>query len=197
MEAWWLLLVKSVGLVLLLFLIFAYLMLFERKFLGFFQLRHGPNRTGPWGLLQPFADAVKLVFKEDIIPASADRLIYRLAPMISLFVALAAYVVIPVAPSSGSFRWGIADPNAGLLLLLAILSLGVYGIALGGWASQGKYTLLGALRSTAQAISYELAMAMSLVGVLILPGRSGSTTSWPPRPGCPSSSSSPWAPSSS
>lgn len=170
MEAWWLLLVKSVGLVLLLFLIFAYLMLFERKFLGFFQLRHGPNRTGPWGLLQPFADAVKLVFKEDIIPASADRLIYRLAPMISLFVALAAYVVIPVAPSSGSFRWGIADPNAGLLLLLAILSLGVYGIALGGWASQGKYTLLGALRSTAQAISYELAMAMSLVGVLILAG---------------------------
>jgi len=169
-EAWWLLLVKSVGLVLLLFLIFAYLMLFERKFLGFFQLRHGPNRTGPWGLLQPFADAVKLVFKEDIIPASADRLIYRLAPMISLFVALAAYVVIPVAPSSGSFRWGIADPNAGLLLLLAILSLGVYGIALGGWASQGKYTLLGALRSTAQAISYELAMAMSLVGVLILAG---------------------------
>ncbi|MBO2519255.1 MAG: NADH-quinone oxidoreductase subunit NuoH [Firmicutes bacterium] len=145
-------------------------MLFERKFLGFFQLRHGPNRTGPWGLLQPFADAVKLVFKEDIIPASADRLIYRLAPMISLFVALAAYVVIPVAPSSGSFRWGIADPNAGLLLLLAILSLGVYGIALGGWASQGKYTLLGALRSTAQAISYELAMAMSLVGVLILAG---------------------------
>lgn len=170
MEAWWLLLVKSVGLVLLLFLIFAYLMLFERKFLGFFQLRHGPNRTGPWGLLQPFADAVKLVFKEDIIPASADRLIYRPAPMISLFVALAAYVVIPVAPSSGSFRWGIADPNAGLLLLLAILSLGVYGIALGGWASQGKYTLLGALRSTAQAISYELAMAMSLVGVLILAG---------------------------
>jgi len=169
-EAWWLLLVKSVGLVLFLFLIFAYLMLFERKFLGFFQLRHGPNRTGPWGLLQPFADAVKLVFKEDIIPASADRLIYRLAPMISLFVALAAYVVIPVAPSSGSFRWGIADPNAGLLLLLAILSLGVYGIALGGWASQGKYTLLGALRSTAQAISYELAMAMSLVGVLILAG---------------------------
>src|SRR5690606_41795472 len=123
------LLVKSVGLVLLLFLIFAYLMLFERKFLGFFQLRHGPNRTGPWGLLQPFADAVKLVFKEDIIPASADRLIYRLAPMISLFVALAAYVVIPVAPSSGAFRWGIAVPNAGLLLRLALPTLGDHRIA--------------------------------------------------------------------
>lgn len=170
MEAWWLVLVKSVVLVLLLFLVFAYVMLFERKFLGFFQLRHGPNRTGPWGLLQPFADAVKLVFKEDIIPAAADRLVFRLAPAISLFVALAAYVVIPVAPPSASFRWGIADPNAGLLLLLAITSLGVYGITLGGWASQGKYTLLGSLRSTAQAISYELAMGMSVVGVLILAG---------------------------
>ncbi|BAS28940.1 NADH-quinone oxidoreductase subunit NuoH [Limnochorda pilosa] len=170
MEAWWLVLIKSVVLVALLFLVFAYLMLFERKFLGFFQLRVGPNRTGPWGLFQPFADAVKLVLKEDIIPASADPLVYRLAPMISLFVALAAYVVIPVAPSSGPVRWGIADPNAGILLLLAITSLGVYGITLGGWASQGKYTLLGSLRSTAQAISYELAMGMSLVGVLLLAG---------------------------
>lgn len=169
MEAWWLILIKSVVLIALLFLIFAYLMLFERKFLAFFQLRLGPNRTGPWGLLQPFADAVKLVFKEDIVPATADPLVYRLAPMISLFVALAAYVVIPVAPPS-SIRWGIADPGAGVLLLLAITSLGVYGTTLGGWASQGKYSILGSLRSTAQAISYELAMGMSLVGVLLLAG---------------------------
>ena len=166
--------IKSVLLVVILLTVFAYVMVFERKFLGFFQLRHGPNRTGPWGLLQPVADAVKLVFKEDIIPHDADRLVYFIAPATSLFVALAAYASIPMGPPVQIFghtvELSILNVNAGILVLLATTSLGVYGIALGGWASQNKYALLGSLRSTAQMISYELAMGMSLVGVLVLAG---------------------------
>lgn len=166
--------IKSVVLVVILLTVFAYVMLFERKFLGFFQLRHGPNRTGPWGLFQPIADAVKLVFKEDIIPHDADRLVYFIAPAVSLFVALAAYASIPIGPPVQIFghtvELSILNVNAGILVLLATTSLGVYGIALGGWASQNKYSLLGSLRSTAQMISYELAMGMSLVGVLVMAG---------------------------
>lgn len=166
--------IRSLVLIIGLLTVFAYLMLFERKILGWFQLRLGPNRTGPWGLFQPIADGVKMIFKEDIIPNDADRFIFRLAPVISLFVAFAAFAVIPVGPPVQIGEWviplSIADPNAGILVALAFTSLGVYGIALGGWASQSKYALLGALRSTAQMISYELTMGMSLVGVILLAG---------------------------
>lgn len=166
--------IRSVLLIVVLLTVFAFLMLIERKVLSWFQLRVGPNRTGPWGLLQPVADGVKMMLKEDIIPRDADRLIFKLAPIISLFVALAAFAVIPVGPplQIGDYilPLSIADPNAGLLVVLAFASLGVYGIALGGWASQSKYALLGALRATAQMISYELTMGMSLVGVILLTG---------------------------
>jgi len=148
---------------------FAMLMLFERKILGWFQYRLGPNRVGPWGLAQPLADAIKLIMKEDIIPADADRVVFWIAPVISLFVALTAFAFIPIGPLlKGRAPWAMADPNAGLLAMLAITSIGVYGIALGGWASQSKYALLGSLRATAQMISYELAMGMSVLGVIIL-----------------------------
>lgn len=174
MEAVLIAVIKSVLMVFLLLTVFAYLMLLERKMLGYFQLRVGPNRTGPWGLMQPAADAVKLFIKEDIIPADADRLTYKIAPAASLFVALAAFAIIPVAPPIELFgrtiELSIANPNAGVLVLLATTSLGVYGITLGGWASQSKYSLLGALRSTAQMVSYELSLGMSLVGVLIMAG---------------------------
>lgn len=166
--------VKSILLVVILLTIFAHVMLLERKILGYFQLRLGPNRTGPWGLGQPIADAVKIIIKEDIIPLEADRITYKLAPIASLFVALAAYAAIPVSPPIEIFgrtiELSIVNPNAGLLLLLATTSLGVYGITLGGWASQSKYSLLGALRSTAQMVSYELSLGMSIVGVVILAG---------------------------
>ena len=166
--------IKSVILVVALLTVFAYTMLMERKLLGYMQLRLGPNRTGPWGLMQPLADAVKLILKEDIIPADADRPTYHAAPIISLFVALAAFAVIPVAPPIRLFghtiELSVINPNAGILVLLATTSLGVYGLTLAGWASQSKYALLGSLRSTAQMISYELALGMSLVGVIILAG---------------------------
>lgn len=165
---------KSLLLIVLLLGAFAYLMLFERKILGFFQMRVGPNRTGPWGLLQPVADGVKALFKEDVIPREADRLVYLVAPGISLFMALAAYAVIPVGPpvEVGGVRipLAIADPGAGTLVLLAFTSLGVYGVALAGWASQSKYALLGGLRASAQLISYEIAMALNLLAVLVMAG---------------------------
>lgn len=166
--------VKSVLLVVILLTIFAHFMLIERKMLGYFQLRLGPNRTGPWGLGQPIADAVKVIIKEDIIPHDADRMTYKLAPIASLFVALTAFAAIPVAPPIEIFgrtiELSIVNPNAGILLLLATTSLGVYGITLGGWASQSKYSLLGSLRSTAQMVSYELSLGMSIIGVVILAG---------------------------
>lgn len=174
MEGVLFLLIKSVITVFVLLTVFAYLMLIERKVLGYFQMRHGPNRTGFWGLMQPAADAVKIFIKEDIIPEEADRLTYKLAPALSLFVALAAFAFIPIAPPFELFgrtiHLSIASPNAGILALLAITSLGVYGVTLGGWASQSKYSLLGALRSTAQMVSYELSLGMSLIGVVIMAG---------------------------
>lgn len=167
-------LIRSAVLIVLLLTLFAYLMLFERKFRAWFQMRVGPNRTGPWGVFQPLADGVKMIMKEDIIPHQADRPIYKIAPMISLFVALAAFAVVPLGPDiqigSVVIPLQIANPNAGLLVALAFMSLSVYGVTLGGWASQSKYALLGALRSTAQMISYELSMGMSVVGVIMLAG---------------------------
>src|SRR5580704_10910938 len=169
MPLWLVVLVKSVILLFVVVTSFAYAMLAERKILGWMQLRPGPNRVGPWGLLQPAADAAKLMLKEDLTPETADRLLYKLAPFISLVTAFSVYAVIPFGASS-SGTWAIGNVNAGILVILAITSLGVYGICLGGWASGSKYPLLGSVRSTAQMISYELAMALSLIGVLILAG---------------------------
>ncbi|HLN46653.1 MAG TPA: NADH-quinone oxidoreductase subunit NuoH [Magnetospirillaceae bacterium] len=149
---------------------FAYLMLFERKVLAWFQLRVGPIWCGPWGLLQPAADAVKLVLKEDLTPVTADPFIYKIAPALAVLTALMAYAVIPFGTFPDGTPISIANPNVGILYLLAMGAIGVYGIALGGWASQSKWPLLGAIRSTAQLISYELAMGLSIVGVLILAG---------------------------
>jgi len=167
---WWLIvLIKSALLLFVVVTAFAYAMLFERKILGWMQLRPGPNRVGPWGLLQPAADAAKLILKEDLTPKTADLLIYKLAPFISLLAAFAAYAIIPFG-ASGNGVWAIGNVDAGILLLLAITSIGIYGISLGGWASGSKYPLLGSVRSTAQMISYELAMSLSLIGVLVLAG---------------------------
>jgi NADH-quinone oxidoreductase subunit H len=170
MPFWVIILIKSVLLLFVVVTTFAYAMLGERKILGWMQLRPGPNRVGPWGMLQPAADAAKLILKEDLTPKTADPLIYRLAPFISLLTAFSVYAVIPFGASSGQGTWVIGNPNAGILFILAITSIGVYGISLGGWASGSKYPLLGSVRATAQMISYELAMALSFVGVLILAG---------------------------
>lgn len=170
MNVWLVILIKSALLLLVVITTFAYAMLAERKVMAWMQLRPGPNRVGPWGLLQPAVDAVKLILKEDLIPNTADKLIYLLAPFISLVTAFSVYAIIPFGEPQNGNVWAIGDVNAGILFILAITSIGVYGISLGGWASGSKYPLLGSVRSTAQMISYELAMSMSLIGVLILAG---------------------------
>lgn len=162
--------IKSGVLIFIVVTSFAYLMLTERKMLGWFQLRLGPTWCGPWGLMQPAADAVKLVFKEDLTPGGADRFIYKVAPAIAVLTALLAYAVIPFGWYPNGDPIAIASPNVGILYLLAVASVGVYGIALGGWASQSKWSLLGAIRSTAQMISYELAMGLAIVPVVMLAG---------------------------
>jgi NADH-quinone oxidoreductase subunit H len=166
---WVVVLVKSAIVLFIVVTTFAYSMLFERKVLGWMQLRPGPNRVGPWGMLQPAADAAKMMFKEDLTPKTADPLIYRLAPFISLATAFGTFAVIPFSESSAGL-WSIGDVNAGILFVFALTSIGVYGISLAGWASGSKFPLLGSVRATAQMISYELAMTMSVVGVLILAG---------------------------
>ena len=167
---WWLIvLIKSVVVLFVILTVFAYSMLFERKIMGWMQLRPGPNRGGPWGLMQPAADAAKMLFKEDLTPNTADPLIYKLAPFISLVCAMGAFAVIPFSESSAGL-WGVSDVNAGILVIFAISSIGVYGISLAGWSSGSKFPLLGSVRSTAQMVSYELAMTMSVIGVLILAG---------------------------
>ncbi len=143
----------------------AYLTFWERKLIGYIQLRIGPNRVGPAGLLQPIADAVKLLFKEVITPARANPGLYILGPVMTIMPALAAWVVIPFGPDRA-----LANVNAGLLLLLAITSLEVYGVILAGWASNSKYALLGAMRASAQMVSYELAIGFALVVVLMVSG---------------------------
>ena len=143
----------------------AYATLWERKFLGWIQVRHGPNRVGPMGLLQPIADALKLLTKELINPSAASNGLFRLGPVMAIMPALAAWVAIPFGPDVV-----LANVNAGLLLIMAITSIEVYGVIIAGWASNSKYAFLGAMRSAAQVVSYEIAMGFALVGVLIAAG---------------------------
>lgn len=157
--------VKIVAIILPLLLGVAYLTFAERKIIGYIQVRIGPNRVGPRGWLQPIADVVKLVLKEIIIPTGADRILYLAAPILALAPALAAWAVVPFATETV-----LADINAGLLYILALSSMGVYGIIIAGWASNSKYAFLGAMRSAAQMVSYEIAMGFALVGVLIAAG---------------------------
>jgi len=141
----------------------AYMTFAERKIIGYMQVRIGPNRVGPLGLLQPFADVFKLVFKEVIIPTGANKFLFLLGPMMVLMPAMAAWAVIPFSPGVV-----LADVNAGLLYVIAITSMGVYGVIIAGWASNSKYAFLGAMRSAAQIVAYEIAMGFALVCVLLV-----------------------------
>ena len=172
MEALWVVFLKALAMSVALLGVFAYMTLIERKLLGRMQHRYGPNRTGPFGLLQPIADALKSIFKQDITPSAADKFVYVLAPAISITFALAAFGAIPAGPAGSLFGldpW-VADLDVGLLYVLAATSMGVYGIFLGGWASNSKYALLGSLRSAAQIISYELGLGLSVLTIVMIAG---------------------------
>lgn len=169
------LLIIKLGIVLVALLLgAAYLVLAERKLLARMQIRIGPNRAGPFGLLQPIADLIKMMTKEDVIPWGADRVIFRYAPAVAAATAMLIFAVVPFGDSLT--LWGnriplvITDLNVGLLAVLGLSSLGVYGVALGGWASNSKYSLLGAIRGVSQMISYELSLGLSLVPVVMLAG---------------------------
>src|SRR6187431_3049301 len=167
-------------------MIVAYTVLAERKVLGWIQGRVGPNRVGPWGLLQPFADLLKFIFKEDLVPDKSTKFVYFLAPLVALTCALLPMVVYPFGPAITTVDWSflpwhvadgvtvlpltIARIDVGVLFVLGIKSVGVYGIALAGWSSNSKYSLMGGLRSSAQMISYELAMGASVIGAVMLAG---------------------------
>ena len=168
------LIVKLLVVLVALLLFAAYLIYVERRLLGFLQLRLGPNRAGPWGLLQPIADAVKLLTKEDLSPAGADRVIFLYAPVVVAATAILIFAVVPFG-QGWTFRGHpipgvVTDLNVGLLFVYALSSLAVYGVALGGWASNSKYSLLGAIRGAAQMISYELSLGLSLVPVVMMAG---------------------------
>ena len=158
-------LLKSVGLLVALLVFVAFILLADRKIWAAVQLRRGPNVVGPFGLLQSFADLLKFVLKEPTIPAGANKGVFLLAPLVTTTLALAAWAVVPVADG-----WAIADINVGILYLFAISSLGVYGIIIAGWASNSKYAFLGALRSAAQMVSYEVSMGFVIVTVLLCVG---------------------------
>ena len=153
---------------------FAYLTLYERRALARIQSRIGPNRAGPFGLLQPIADAVKLIFKEELTPAKADKLIFLLAPVITVVPAVIITAVVPWGPSLDIFGYHlnlyIADINVGVLYIMSIASIAVYGIVLAGWSSNNKYAMMGGMRSSAQMISYELALGLSFVSAILLAG---------------------------
>ena len=158
-------LIKIVLILLPLILTVAYLTYFERKVIGFMQLRTGPNVVGPWGLIQPFADVLKLLFKEVTRPTQSNKALFYIGPMMSLAPAFAAWAVIPF-----NEEWLLTNVDAGLLYILMITSLSVYGVIIAGWASNSKYAFLGAMRSSAQTISYEIAMSAALVCVIMVSG---------------------------
>ncbi len=158
-------LIKIVCIVLPLLILVAYLTLWERKMIGWMHIRIGPNRVGPAGLLQPIADALKLLLKEIIIPAKSNKALFVIAPVMTIMPALAAWAVVPFGPETV-----LANVNAGLLLLMAITSMEVYGVIIAGWASNSKYAFLGAMRASAQMVSYEIAMGFALVIVLLVSG---------------------------
>lgn len=164
--------IKVIVVIAAFFLMVAYLTWLERKLLGHIQVRYGPMRVGPHGLLQPFADGLKLLFKEDITPAGANRFIYNLAPLLTFVPAFIIFAVIPFGHKVKLFGQEvdlvISDFNLGLLYVFAVASIGVYGIVLAGWSSNNKYSLLGGLRSSAQMISYEISLGLSIIGVLML-----------------------------
>jgi NADH-quinone oxidoreductase subunit H len=167
--------VKTIVLLLLVLTACAYLTWFERKVVGHIQSRWGPYRVGPHGLLQPLADGLKFIMKEDPLPAGADKFVYFLAPLLALTVAITALGIIPFGPQEVTIfgrttPLAIVDLNLGLLFLFAITAIGVYGVALAGWASNSKYPLLGGLRSSAQMVSYELSLTLSVVGVVLMAG---------------------------
>ena len=175
-EIWWaygwpltFIVIQSVALMVALLLIIAYLLLMDRKVWAAVQMRKGPNVVGPFGLFQSFADLLKFVLKEPVIPAGADKPVFLLAPIATTLFALAAWAVIPVNQDSFG-TWVISDLNVGILYVLAISSLGVYGVIMGGWASNSKYPFMGALRSAAQMVSYEVSIGLVIVTVLLCVG---------------------------
>ena len=173
-DPWWLILIKAVAVFAFLLLTVLVAILVERKVLGRMQMRYGPNRVGPFGLLQSLADGVKLALKEGLTPVGADKPIYLLAPVISVIPAILAFAVIPLGPVVSIFGHHtplqLTDLPVAVLYVLAVTSIGVYGIVLGGWASGSTYPLLGGLRSSAQVVSYEIAMALSFAAVFLYSG---------------------------
>jgi NADH-quinone oxidoreductase subunit H len=171
-EPWWVSIIKSVIVINLVMGAFAYLTLAERKVMGRMQLRYGPNRAGPFGLLQPIADLVKLVRKESFFPGSAVDTLYILSPFVAAFTALSTFAVIPYGPGWEIFGvqvdGQVADVPIALILIFAIGSIGIYGFIVGGWASDSKYALLGSMRTCAQLVSYEVSLALSVLGVVIM-----------------------------
>jgi NADH-quinone oxidoreductase subunit H len=171
-EPWWISLIKAAVIVNLIMVAFAYTTWLERKLLGRLQNRYGPNRAGPYGLLQPFADLIKLVRKESFFPVASRDTLYITAPILAMFTALAAFAVIPYG--NGWDIWDyhvdgvIANVSIGLILIFALGSVGVYGAIVGGWASQSKYSLLGSMRTCAQLVSYEVSLALSVLGVVLM-----------------------------
>ena len=173
-EPWWISLIKAFVIINLVMAAFAYTTLLERKLLGRMQLRYGPNRAGPYGSLQPIADLIKLIRKESFFPSSAIDLPYIIAPAISVFTALAAFSVIPFGAGWHLWKWHvdgqIANVSIALIVVFALGSLGIYGFIVGGWASESKYSLLGSMRTCAQLVSYEVSLALSVLGVVLMAG---------------------------
>jgi NADH-quinone oxidoreductase subunit H len=171
-EPWWISVIKALIVINLVLATFAYLTLAERKIMGRMQLRYGPNRVGPFGLLQPIADLVKLIRKESFFPAAAIDVLYISSPFLAAFTALTTFSVIPWGPGWKIFGYQVngyvADLPIALILIFAIGSLGVYGFILGGWSSDSKYALLGSMRTCAQLVSYEVSLALSVLGVILM-----------------------------